>query len=316
MLLLDTADIAPENRVDAFREVFDRASVPCHIEHLGPAERVRCRMHLWQFGRSNLFAADASGFRLVRTPLHLRMDGPAVVALAVQSNRTGHFSQFGADSLVGERQLMLDDLTEPYAFSWSGKGGSRAFQIPYDQLALSHEIVRSAAPRLPGSPLYDPVRNHLEWLTAQAEELAGDAGAVALGTATVELVRALLVSAAGKERPTCAAREETLLTRVLAYARSHLTEPDLGPARIAAAHNVSLRQLYKTCARGDMRLEQWLISQRLETARQQLASPVGHRRPIAATARACGFIDAGHFSRRFRETYGMAPRDWLRATAD
>jgi AraC-like DNA-binding protein len=252
-------------------------------EHLGPEEHVHSRIHLWRFGRSNLFATDVPGFRLVRTPLRVRMDSRSVVALTVQ---------------------------------WSGTGGSRAFQIPYDQLALPPEVVRSSAPRLRGSPLHDLVRDHLERLTAQADELAADPGATALGTATIELVRALLVSAAGEERQMPAVREETLLTRVLAYARSHLTEPDLGAKRIAAAHNVSLRQLYSACARGGVSLEQWLITQRLEAARAQLGSPTGHHRSIAATARTCGFADASHFSRRFRETYGMAPRDWLRATAD
>jgi AraC-like DNA-binding protein len=313
MLLLDTSTVAPEDREDAFRAAFDQASVPCRIEHLGPAEHVRSRMQLWHFGRSNLFASDNSGFRLLRTPRHVRMESPPVVALAVQRSGKGEFSQFGADSLVATRELMLSDLTAPYSFAWSGTGGSRAFQIPYQQLALPHEVVRSAAPRLRSSPLHDLVRDHLERLTAQAEELAADTGAAALGTATIELVRALLVSAAGDERLIPAVREETLFVRILSYAQSHLTEPDLDPAQIAAAHNVSIRQLYKACAEHGLSLEQWLIAQRLEMARGRLASPALRRLPIAVTARACGFADPSHFSRRFRQAYGMTPRDWLLA---
>lgn len=130
MLLLDTAAVAPEDRVAAFRDAFDQASVPCRIEHLGPADQVRSRMHLWQFGRANLFTTDASGFRLVRTARHVRRESPPIVALAVQASGTGRFSQFGSDALVGRRQLMLSDLTAPYEFSWPGSGGSRAFQVP------------------------------------------------------------------------------------------------------------------------------------------------------------------------------------------
>ncbi|WP_236833997.1 helix-turn-helix domain-containing protein [Blastococcus sp. KM273129] len=310
MQLLDTATVAPEHRVDAFRAAFDQASVPCRIEHLGPDARVYSRMHLWHFGQANLFTTDASGFRLVRTPRHVRMESPPVVALAVQTSGVGRFRQFGAEALVPPSRLMLSDLTAPYEFSWADSGGSRAFQIPYDRLALPRDAVRRAAPRLPASPLHDLVRDHLVRLAAGADGFSTDAGATALGTATTELVRALLVSAAGDERLAREVREETLLTRVLAWCRRHLTDPGLDPERIAAAHNVSLRQLYKVCADAGMSLEQWLIAERLERARTELLSPRRRNRTVAAVARDCGFSDPSHFTRRFRQAYGLTPREW------
>jgi AraC-like DNA-binding protein len=310
MQLLDTATVAPEHRVDAFRAAFDQASVPCRIEHLGPDARVHSRMHLWHFGQANLFATDASGFRLVRTPRHLRQESPPVVALAVQTSGVGRFRQFDAESVVPPGHLMLSDLTAPYEFSWVDTGGSRAFQIPYGRLALPQDVVRRAAPRLPGSPLHDLVRDHLVRLAADADRLAADAGATPLGTATIDLVRALLVSAADDEGLTRRVREETLLSRMLTWTRRHLTEADLSPERIAAVHNVSVRQLCKVCAAGGVSLEQWLIAERLELARSELRSAAGRRRPIAATARACGFPDPSHFARRFRQAYGVSPREW------
>lgn len=177
-------------------------------------------------------------------------------------------------------------------------------------------MVRAGAPRLRSSPLHDLVRDHLEGMARAADRLAADPGAAALGSATVELVRALLVSAAGDERLAPAVREETLVTRVLAYARAHLTDPDLDPAGLAAVHNVSLRTLYKAFAQAGLSLEQWLITERLEAARVLLSSPAGRRRPIAAVARSCGFADPSHFARRFRAAYGMSPREWQRAAAD
>jgi len=308
MLLLDTADLPVEDRVEAFRAAFDQVSAPCRIEHLGPAGAVHARMHLWDFGRATLFTSYSSGFRLVRTPRHVHRESPPVVALAVQARGIGQFSQFGADQLVHSGELMVSDLTAPYVFSWTGNGGSRAFQVPYDQLGLPADVVRAAAPRLPTSPLYELVRDHLVRLVGLADVMAADPGAAALGTATTELVRALLVSAAG--RPAPEAREQTLGTRVLTYARQHLTDPGLTPERIARAHNVSLRQLYKACAGTGVRLEQWVIEERLEAARAELAAPSGRRRSIAASARACGFADPSHFARRFHAAYGITPREW------
>jgi AraC-like DNA-binding protein len=312
MLLLDTADLPPEHRVDAFRAAFDQASVPCRIEHLGPASDVHTRMHLWEFGRTTLFTTDSSGFRLVRTPRHVRMEGPPVVALAVQSSGTGRFGQFGEERLVPAGDLMVSDLRAPYEFSWPGTGGSRAFQVSGDQLGLPPDVVRAAAPRLRASPLHDLVRDHLVAVFHDADRLAADPAAAALGTATTELVRALLVSAAAPDRRVPAVRAETLGTRVLAYVAAHLTDPGLTPGRVAALHNVSVRHLYKVCAARGLSLEQYVIDRRLELARAELMSPAGRRRSIAATARACGFADPSHFTRRFRAAYGVTPREWQR----
>ena len=46
-----------------------------------------------------------------------------------------------------------------------------------------------------------------------------------------------------------------------------------------------------------------------------LVSPTGRHRSIAATARACGFADPSHFTRRFKDAYGLPPREWQRSSA-
>jgi AraC-like DNA-binding protein len=315
MLLLDTARVPPEDRADAFRAAFGQASVPCRIEHLGPARELRTRMQLWRYGATNLFTTDSTGFRLVRTQRHVRMASTPVVALAVQSSGVGAFSQFGTDRLVRAGELMVNDLAEPYAFSWSGAGGSRAFQVPAAQLGLPAGVVRAAAPRLRASPLHDLVRDHLVHLARDAERIAADPAAATVGTATTDLVRALLVSAATPDRAVPEEPAGTTVARVLAHVRRRPADPDLTPERLAAAHNVSVRQLYKAFAEAGVSLEQILIGERLELARSMLASPSGRRRSIAATARSCGFADPSHFTRRFRAAFGTTPREWQRATA-
>lgn len=75
-----------------------------------------------------------------------------------------------------------------------------------------------------------------------------------------------------------------LFARITWYARRHLADPDLTPARIAAAHNISLRHLYKLFAKHHVSFEQWLIGERLESARRDLAAPANRHRSIAAIA--------------------------------
>ena len=78
---------------------------------------------------------------------------------------------------------------------------------------------------------------------------------------------------------------------------------------MAAAQHVSLRQLHKAFARGDLSVEQTIIEFRLEAARRALASSACS---IGVVARRCGFVNLSHFSRRFRARYGMTPRAFQR----
>jgi len=103
---------------------------------------------------------------------------------------------------------------------------------------------------------------------------------------------------------------DTLVLRILEYARTHLAEPDLTPARLAAEHNISIRQLYTVLGRADISLGDWIRTHRLERCRQELASPAARTRTIASIARRWAFKDATHFSRAFRDAYGMTPRQW------
>jgi AraC-like DNA-binding protein len=136
--------------------------------------------------------------------------------------------------------------------------------------------------------MYDLVRHHLSYLSTEADRLAGDPGLSSLGNATTEPLRALIVSAADSGTLRRQVGQETLLTRILAYTARHLTEHDLGPERIAAAHNISRRQLYTLFQEAGLSLEQWIIGQRLDGARAELTSPGSQYRTIGAIARSWG----------------------------
>jgi AraC-like DNA-binding protein len=314
LLLLDTAAIPVADRVEVFNAAMLDASVPMEITHENPGHPIQARMHLWHLGAGELFTSDNSGFSLRRSQRHLAMEGKPYLALALQASGLCEFEQFGHQQVIRRGELMLNDLTAPYDVTWSGLGGSRCFQVSYDRLGLPADMIRAAAPRLHASPLYDLACHHVNYVSAEADRLQGDAGLSALGNATTELLRALIASAVGRGTLVRQVREETILTRVVAYARRHLTEHDLTPDRIAAAHNISRRQLYTLFQHAGLSLEQWIITQRLEGARTDLTSPDGRHRTIAAIARSWGFSSPSHFATRFRAAYGISPRDYQHLT--
>lgn len=311
-VILDTAGLPRQDRAEAFYTAMMSASVPSRVEHEDRHGDVHARMDFWQLGTPDLFRNEGSGIRLVRTSRHVRLGAPDRLALAVQEVGAGSFSQGGTHRTVHTGELMLVDLTAPYEFSWSGHGASLAFQIDYSDLGLSVECVRAAAGRLRASPMYDLVLHHLSGLRPISDALQGTPAGEMLGTATTHLVRALLTSAADDDRHQHTAMSDVLFSRITWYARQHLAEPALTPQQVAAEHHISLRYLYKLFALHNLSFEQWLIHERLEGARRQLTSPDAQHLSIAAIAARWGFLDPGHFTRRFRRAYGVPPREWRR----
>jgi AraC-like DNA-binding protein len=106
--------------------------------------------------------------------------------------------------------------------------------------------------------------------------------------------------------------DETLLTRVRTFVQQRLADPELGPRMIAWHHGISVRSLYGLFHRSGSSLEQWIIAERLKRAHEDLASPQCDGLTIEAVARRWGFAQASHFSRRFREHYGVSPSQWRR----
>ncbi|WP_436777552.1 helix-turn-helix domain-containing protein [Yinghuangia sp. YIM S09857] len=315
-VLIDTTELPVAERVDAVYTAMVEAVAPCYVIHEAPAHTLHTRVEEWQLGGARVLRTESSGFRLLRTPKQSRRSASPMIALSVQTRAAGRHVQFAAEQLVPPGGLMIADLSAPYDFSWSGPGGAATLQVPIDQLGVSADVIRRAMTRLPASPVYHLLIEHVRRITAEAPRLSDDVSAPELGAASVELARALLISAgrsAGTGRPVLA---ETLLTRVREYVRARLTDPNLSPDSVAAAHNISVRYLYKICAQAGFSLEQWVIGERLRGARDELADPVAAGRTVAVVARRWGFSDPTHFGRRFRAEYGLTPSEWRRRSQD
>jgi len=309
MLILDTDALPPQERAEAFQAIISGASSTNLATFDDPAN-VRAHLHLYDFGPGRVFNVRATGNTLLRTPKLARGATEQVVALAVPVIGQNRLRWEREEQILGPRDMLLVDMASPYEYGWHGSGSSYAFQAGYERLGLPMDTIRAARPRLVATPLYPLVRDHILHVTTRAEQLSTDPAAGQLGAVTVELMRALIVSAAQDESLLKDAMATSLVPRILAYVRHHLTEADLEPARIAAAHNISIRYLYRLFETEGISLEQWIIDHRLEGARTDLSSPAGRRRPIASVARAWGFSDPSFFSSRFRRSYGITPRQW------
>ncbi|MBF6329167.1 helix-turn-helix domain-containing protein [Nocardia transvalensis] len=312
-LVLDTEAIDPSGRPDAVLEAVQRLTARSYMAHQASREAVHARLDAFEFGQVTFVRGRVSGFRLVRTAKQIRSAPNPLLAVCVQRSSGFLLTQAEIHRRMTPGQLYAVDFDLPYEIDWPDNGVASAMYIPAERLGLSAETIRAGAARPHSSPLHPLVTGHLRLLSQCADELQSDTAARELGDSCVELVRALLVSAAGQVRADgTVVPEDILLTQIRDYIGRRLNDPELGAARIARAHHISVRHLYKVCAAANFGLEQWIIEQRLELARGALARPDNAHRSIAALAHSCGFRDPSHFARRFRAAYGISPSEWRR----
>jgi AraC-like DNA-binding protein len=309
MLVFDTDTLDERERADAVSASMRDATLSTELVHHDP-EDVWLRILDTHVGVVDLVHVDTSGMDTRRTPRHVADDEVPTIALSLGMGCSGVIEQDGVEIGARLSTLNLVELTRPYrsliphgTVGWSVK-------IPLEELALPSGTIGRARAGIATSPVHGVFLQHLRTLGGQVGRLDLGMSNALLGTATVALARALISSAADDDRVSRESLADTLLLRVQAYIRAHLTDPRLNAETIAAAHHVSVRHLYKTFAVAELRLEQWIIGLRLEGARGDLARPETRQRTIAAVARHWGFPNASHFTLRFREAYGMTPREW------
>lgn len=116
--------------------------------------------------------------------------------------------------------------------------------------------------------------------------------------AVIELVSVALEAQLGDVRPS---PDEVLRDRILGHIEARLSDRDLSPAMIAAAHHISLRRLHKLFEDQPLTVAAVIRRRRLERCRADLSR---ENRTVAAVAARWGFADPAHFSRLFKSTFG------------
>lgn len=99
------------------------------------------------------------------------------------------------------------------------------------------------------------------------------------------------------------------LARVKASILARLTLPTLDATQVAAENGISVRYLHALFAQEGISFAKWMWRQRLEACRARLFAEHLPRQSIGDIAIECGFNNFSHFSRRFRDAYGISARD-------
>ena len=100
-----------------------------------------------------------------------------------------------------------------------------------------------------------------------------------------------------------------LLFRIKNYIETHLKDEDLDPPGLAGHFGISIRYLHLLFEEESLSVSRWIMERRLEHCRQELCS-LNQNKNITEIALEWGFNDSAHFSRVFKQRYGLSPKEF------
>jgi AraC-like DNA-binding protein len=231
--------------------------------------------------------------------------------LITQLRGARRYVQAGSVVLLRPRDCTIIDSGRP----WSSDCPSPCARL---YMRLPHWLVEDrlqtkmlpVVPRIAGDSGLGATLFHLATsLYEQAEMLTPQEGLAAL-----DAYLAILSGCLGHpvSQPEVQKHSAEMFVRINHFIETQLADPALDPTRIAAGLGISVRHLHRLLQTKNVTVSGLILGRRLERCRTELADPTSLHRNITEIAYGWGFCDSAHFSRRFREQYGVSPREFRR----
>lgn len=307
-----SADFAPASQFDAWESALNASHLPWALDRVH-AERFGARMRLKDFGGLRVVSCECepcSGRR--RSRQIGRGEGEYFGALLLLSGEE-RVRQSGHALVLRPRSLMIWDSTKDIDFEVAADIKKVTVFIPRDRVASGSEAFLRHCDRV-----IDCGRGVPAVLASHLGALAGELGSIdhRTGTAAVDLTVDLIASALeASEAPGLSAGQGGLLSDIEAYVLDNLADPGLTPDGIARHFFISTRYLHLLFARSDRTVCRFIAEHRLDRARRELIRTAPSGEPITRIAADVGIDDPAHFSRLFKQRFGVSPRQLRKEAA-
>ncbi len=216
------------------------------------------------------------------------------------------FTQDDHTQMFAPGSVMIHSAGQPQTLEFLD--ATRSLHVSIPRRLMQGRLAAPDATRLlsRNTPEVGLVVDFIRSLSERADDL--DAALMPrLANQVVELLSLALGGTNGAV-PLSTARANAL-RRVKAEVEKRLRDPGLNPSDAAAGAGVSVRYANALLAEEGSSLERYIQQRRLEQCRRALEDPLQFNRMIGEIAYAWGFSDHSHFTRRFRDAFGMTPSD-------
>ena len=289
---------------ETFNSIHPRssASVPDETHFHG---RVSWR----RMGELLLCDISSAAQRVRRQSSHIRQGEPEVVEVNLQLEGEGMLIQDGRECITRPGDIVLYDSARPYELFYDGPFRLLYINFPKELFRARFGLTEHVTARtISGS---SGVGRFLSGYVTELVLRSEEDDALACEALQHHLVDLLItaVSALPRGNGTSAGFCRAMtLCRAKTFITENLGDEGLSPASVAAALGVSRRYLYNLFADEDIPVAFWIRQKRLERCRSDIENSALSMRSLSDIAFSWGFSDAAHFSRAFRNHYGMSPK--------
>ncbi len=296
---------------DHWKHLVAESFVPLSAQ-TADVDSFRGQMRSRVLDRMSIVQVTATSHEVHRTPALIARAHERYFKLNLQLEGTGLLVQDNREAVLRPGDLAIYDTNRPYTLTFEEQARMMVVMFPCDALSLPADYVgQLAAVRMAGSTgLSGIVGQFIRQLSENLDVLSGPSGS-RLAANALDLVSTMLHAemdiAPDRMKP-----QALLAVSIREYIEANLSDPLLSPATIAAAHFISTRHLHNVFHESGTTVASWIRSQRLEGARRDLRDPLHAGKSVGAVAARWGFLDAAHFSRTFRDAFGVPPSDWRR----
>nr|WP_307835432.1 helix-turn-helix domain-containing protein [Streptomyces adelaidensis] len=311
-------DVPVEHRFDYWRELTHRAIAPADMSSEYAAE-FSAQQRLLELGPVLVWPTSHLPTRFRRTEKMVQQSDPEMYHLSLMLGGGLGFDHVGRSDVYGPSDLWVSDTARPYDVRPPEDRGRHMItgvgvDFPKALLPIPPDRVRPLlSRRLSGREGTGALlTGFLTGLERQSEVLQ-PSDAPRLGKVLIDLLSAWFAQVLeAEEALPPETRQRALMTRVRAFVRQNLHDPELTPPVIAAAHHISLSYLHRLFQEDapDETVAAWIRTQRLEGARRDLADPTLASTPVHTIATRWGLVRASDFTRAFKGAYGVSPTEY------
>jgi AraC-like DNA-binding protein len=308
--------LPPQDRFPAWRDITARSHVPTEVRSEHEAD-FHAAVRVVSLGPAQVSELSYPSLTASRSAKQVHQCDPELYLLTLSLRGRMGIEQDGREGTISPEGMVLYHTSAPFR-GWVGTGHEHCqviqVQAPRDLVPLpDREIFKAVATTIPaGAGVGALLAQFLAGVPRNTENCHPETAAK-MGGFVADLM-AVMVNEhiGGNARVVGDSWHRTLLPAVQAYIERHLADHDLSPVRVAAVHHVSVRSLQRVFRTHGTSVTDWIRRRRLERCRRDLLDPQLANRPIHTIAANWQFSSAAHFTRLFRATYGLTPREYQR----
>ena len=296
---------------EAFRHVLSDECMPLAVT-ADDVAAFRGRVESASLGTVELVDVTASSCRARRTRNLIRRSAPEYLKVGLQVHGCCVLSQDGREAALAPGDFAVHDPTRPYQVKVNDAFRMLVVIFPRKLLRLPPaRLGQLTARRVSGRQGLGALVSPFMVGLGRRLDAGNLTGSIHLSDAILDMFAASFAEQLACEREIDPeARRRGLVLRIHAFIEDRLHDPGLDLATIAAAHHISVRYLQKLFEDEGETVTGWIRTRRMEHCRRDLADARFAELPVSSVAARWGLLDAAHFSRLFKATYGLSPREY------